>query len=234
VERIEGTTQEILKADSQNALDRAQVQAVLDIVSDMQKNKSEAKSENLTVQFTKNDPRLKIIDKLPGEAIPFAAKLNNLQVMCVPSITNDQTYNVNVPRHIAIYSRIAAHTLVHPFYGIADIDHPQCKYWAVMQNLSGYPTLAQSLPNDLLAQDPHSRLKIAVELSRTVGFLHSISIVVKNLSDGNVIMRKTGEGLQEPILTHLEEARLVRYPKEPGRLELTPHSVSRAYCWHSL
>ena len=67
-------------------------------------------------------------------------------------------------------------------------------------------------PKELNRDGPLSRLRLAYEVASAVAYLHSVDIVVKNISDVNIVLKRLRleDGRRFlPYLTNLEDARTV-------------------------
>jgi hypothetical protein len=204
VKKTEAMTQRLIEEEAHHATssDIAKVLAVLD-------EQHPAKLSDLEVNFRRDDGRLKILGRVSDRPPRISATLDDMPVICIPSLTSTKHYSSRLPRLIRIYSKISAMTLVQPFYGIAEIGDPEFKHWALMQDLSQNISLAQAIQAKALPKTLPDRLKIAYELSKTVAYLHSVQILIKSMTDANIILR-AGEGnVLEPVVTNLEEAREV-------------------------
>jgi hypothetical protein len=154
----------------------------------------------LKVDFREGDSRLDVAKNADGT---LAGTLRGEPVICLPVSTNQMESRIG-PRHVMIYSKISADTLVHPFRGIAERER---RPWAVMKDLRQAKSLALSLQNAEF-QEIKDKLVIAFELAKTVAYLHSVEILIKNLTDRDVLLTKS-EDRWKPILTNLEKARYV-------------------------
>ena len=112
-------------------------------------------------------------------------------------------------RHVEVYKRISVGALVQSFYGICERNG---KKYAVMEDLRNQPTLAVAIKSNLLPNDSPTRTRIAYDLANTLAYLHSVGIIIKSMSDDNVVLRKLDGGNFQPCLTNLETARMVRVP----------------------
>lgn len=198
-------TQQLVEEEARHATssDIAKVLAVLD-------EQNPAKLSDMEVNFRKDDGRLKILGRISDRPPRLSATLDGMPVVCIPSLTSAKHYSSRLPRLIRIYSKISAMTLVQPFYGIAETGDPDFKHWALMQDLSQYMSLAQAIQEKALPKPFPDRLKIAYELSKTVAYLHSVQILIKSMTDANIILRAGKGNVIEPVVTNLEEAREVR------------------------
>jgi hypothetical protein len=126
-------TRQLVEKDAEHAKssDITKVLAVLN-------EKNSAKLLGVEVNFRKDDGRLKILGQLSDRPPRLSATLDDVRVVCIPSLTSDKHHSSKLPRHIMIYSKISAMTLVQPFYGIAETGDPRFKHWALMQDLSLY------------------------------------------------------------------------------------------------
>ena len=200
-------TQRLIENDTEHARssDLAKVLAVLE----EQNNAFVAKSMNVEVLYRKNDGNLELVNQLSTEPPRFSARLNDDRVVCIPSLSSNKYHSSKVPRQIRVYSKISAMTLVQGFYGIADVGDPDIKHWALMEDLSPYKSVEQAIQTETLPKSLTERLKIAYELSKTVAYLHSVQILIKSMTDRNVMLRPIERSNFEPVVTNLEEAREV-------------------------
>jgi serine/threonine protein kinase len=157
------------------------------------------------VEFSDGDPRLQItgdFDDING----VAATLVNVGLVVCKEVKNDDLKGRWGSRQAEIYHRISTGTLVQHFYGIAELHGSR---YAVMEDLREGLTMAMAIESNQLPE-PLTRLRLAYEIANTVAYLHSVGIIIKNISDNNIVLKKGGEGMQfRPCLTNLEEARLV-------------------------
>jgi serine/threonine protein kinase len=223
VNETEKMARKLVEQDAQHAKS-TDVEKVLAVLEE-QNLALLAKSLRVQVNFRKDDVRLKISGQLSDRPLRLSATLDGVRVVCIPSLTSAKDHNSKLPRHIIIYSKISAMTVVHPFYGIAETDDPRFKHWAVMQDLSPYQSLEQAIQGKTLPKNLPERLKIAYELSKTVAYLHSVEVLIKSMTDTNIIMRPIEEKGVEPVLTNLEAAREVRKSLLPKNLKEIDESL---------
>lgn len=152
------------------------------------------------IDFREGDPRL---DLSREDTSVLAGSFQGQPVLCLP-VSTSQIDSRQGPRLVSIYSKLSANTLVHPFYGIAEREG---RLWAVMRDLRHGKVLGLSL-NDSDFKELKARLMIAFDIAHTVAYLHAAEILVKNLSDVDVVLIKEKERWK-PILTNLERARFV-------------------------
>lgn len=153
------------------------------------------------ISFRRGDPRLKIIGK--ENSSDYSAVLQDVGPVICKEIKSDEIREGWGSRHAEIYRCISKGTLVQSFYGIAELDGIR---YAVMEDLRNDQTLAAAIESHDF--EPLARIHFAYELANTVAYLHSVGIIIKNLSDINVVVIKLGGRLQ-PRLANLEQARTV-------------------------
>jgi hypothetical protein len=71
------------------------------------------------------------------------------------------------------------------------------------------------MKDSALPIDPKFRVMVAYNLAKTVTHLHSVQTLIKNRSDKNVLLVQEeveDETVWKPILTDLDQARLVSRP----------------------
>jgi hypothetical protein len=114
----------------------ADILSKLEILDELKKNLDEKLCSDLSVDFSESDSRLSVVkendDLLCGVLSLPNAENFQLDVTCEPVKEDLMRFGEKGPRHILIYARIAANTLVHPFYGIAQRFG---KRWVVMRDL---------------------------------------------------------------------------------------------------
>lgn len=188
--------------------DRTAILDKIAIVEDLTKALHEDRISSFHVEFPTDDPRLNVQQdrgKLIGRLLHHRQAALEENVVC-EAIDESQLGMNQTPRHALIYAKLSARILVQPFYGIAQ---RQNRKWAVMADLSDCKTLHQAIYENDLVDDTIQRLDIARHVTRTVNYLHSVDILVKNLSDENIVL-KQDRGEIKPILVGLEQCRLVR------------------------
>ena len=110
------------------------------------------------------------------------------------------------PRAVKLYSLLSsANTVVHRFDGIHVAEDGVC--YAVMEDVTKAKTLGKSR-RDPQFQPIAIRLRIIYDLAKTLAYLHSVSILVRCLSDRNVKLIERNRRWK-PVLMDLEEGRLV-------------------------
>ncbi|KAH7220411.1 kinase-like domain-containing protein [Fusarium redolens] len=135
------------------------------------------------------------------------------------------------PRHIAIYSKLSARCLVHPFYGITRYNGMR---WLVFQNLRGSPSLASALSDKGCLEEVMDRVKVAADVATTMTYLHSVEILLKSLTDQTVLLVTENSQLV-PYLTEIDRARMMneitggekydaRY-KAPEKQQIRQHTI---------
>jgi len=187
---------------------REQMSSKLEILDELKQDLDQKRVEDgLKIDYRDGDHRLTIStcdDELltgilsleDGEDVKIAGK---------PVKKDLGSYGDKGPRHVKIYGKISANTSVHPFYGIAVRSG---RTWALFKDFRHCPTLSKIIRQDELPQDLLVRLAIAHEIALTMDYLHSVEVLVKRLSDKNVILVLEGE-TWKPYLTDLQRARLV-------------------------
>lgn len=189
----------------------AAVQKLLKSVEDERRERkdrllSEPTSPNrgLLPDFVEGDNRLSLRpnandDTLLGELVKVGP------VVCYKVNSPDMRIGKRGIRIVEIYQQLALNTLVQPFYGILSY---QQHYYGVMQDLQSELTVSAAIMCSKLPEI-RSRLGISYDICSTVAYFHSVNLIVKNLTDLNVILRKKGDQRLEPVLTEVEGARKV-------------------------
>ncbi|KAL3460053.1 kinase-like domain-containing protein [Aspergillus heterothallicus] len=190
--------------------DLAAIMDKLQILDDLKKVANRETSPELKIDFPEDDSRLLITGAdnrdqlLYGTlASPSGARTN---VLCEPIQDSIMNYAQAGPRHVLIYGRISANTLVHPFYGLAQ---RRGRKWAVMKDMRASRTLAQEITDNHLPDSVLDRVAIAHQIAATVEYLHSVEVLIKRLSDAKVLIDREN-GFIKPYLTDLEQARLIK------------------------
>lgn len=200
----------VAQSQEQQKTHMADVMAKLSILDELKKNLKEEESPGLVVNFREQDLNLRLVKEneelLAGHlSISAAIQGQDVEVLCEPVNEGVMRFGEQGPRHVLIYAQISAQTLVHPFYGIAERFG---RRWVVMKDLRRTQSLAAVIQDDKLPSSILERLAIAYEVAKTIAYLHSVDILVKRLSDKNVLLAKEN-GAYVPYLTQLERARLV-------------------------
>jgi serine/threonine protein kinase len=161
--------------------------------------------ERVNIRFPEGDPRLQLISHLDKSQDLLASLKDVGRVIC-KEVKNDGIRKGRGSRHVEIYHLISTSTLVEVFYGIAEL---KGKRYAVMEDVRDDPTLAAMIDSTEL-NDPLTRLHLAYEVASAVAYLHSVGIVVKNISDVNIVLKRLEDRRRfRPCLTNLEESRKV-------------------------
>jgi hypothetical protein len=184
--------------------------AKLQILDELKKNQDDQKSSDLEVDFSESDSRLSVTkddDNILYGSLELA-DATTTKVVCEPVKEDLMRYGEKGPRHVLIYAKLSANTLVHPFYGIAQRFNQR---YTVMKDLRECPTLGIAIRDGHLPQPVLERLGIAYDIAKTMEYLHSVEVLVKRLSDKNVLLSLENSTMT-PYLTDLDRARLVSIP----------------------
>jgi len=130
-------------------------------------------------------------------------------VECHRMVDESSSASVELKRLINIYSKISQRTAAQELHGILETP---CRNYAVMEGLSGAHLLEESLcSNQFLTFPLIVRLRFIYEICNAICYFHSIGILLKSLSTEFIFFKesKTENGHIRPILTGLENARLV-------------------------
>jgi serine/threonine protein kinase len=161
--------------------------------------------QSTNIRFPEGDPRLQQTSQL-GKSRNLLASLKDVGRVICKEIKNDGIRSLT--KHVEIYQLISNSALVEAFYGIAEVGG---KRYAVMEDLQDNPTFATMIDSDEL-NGPLIRLHLAYEVASAVAYLHSVDIIIKNISDVNIVLKRLGleDGRRfRPCLTNLEKARKV-------------------------
>jgi hypothetical protein len=201
---INGSLQELLTKSDDIAQQQRENFQRLEYQLEMQKqNKDEI--VDVHISFRDGDPSLEITGQL-DESDDCTATLQGIGRVICKQIKGDDIRSGWGSRHAEIYQCISIGTLVQSFYGIAELHG---KRFAVMQDLRDDQTLAAAIESHD-SYEPLAYIRFAYELANTVAYLHSVGIIVKNISDTNVVVVKLEGGSRlQPRLTNLEQARRV-------------------------
>lgn len=190
-----------MKEDATAILDK------LNVLDELKKVQQDEESSGIHVDFLERDERLSVTKSLNSFRGKLYHKIGSnagIDIICEP--VDENLYNFGQgSRHALIYAKLSARTLVHPYYGIAQRFGSK---WAVMKDLSNCHSLAQIIRKGGLPTKLPERLEIVRDIVTTVEYLHSVDILVKVLSENNVLLDVGEKGIT-PYLTGLEKARLV-------------------------
>jgi hypothetical protein len=202
----------LAKLDSLRSQQEANSSAILDklsILDELKKVQDEKAAGELGIDFTESnedlDVRQKSEDLLVGKLKLPGSTTTQVDVVCEPLMEDVMGYGEKGPRHILIYAKISARTLVHPFYGVAQRHN---RRWAVMKDLRKCLTLADAIKTSQMPASILDRIALAHQIATTVDYLHSVEVLIKRLSDKTVLLSHNGDAIT-PYLTELEKARLV-------------------------
>lgn len=175
-------------------------------IAQLQMRQNQLDVNPVEIEFPDGDPRLHDIHTL-SDSMDLIAQLEEPRVGRVVC-KEVKNFAIKSSRHVEIYRLISSGTHVQEFYGIAEFG---AKRYAVLEYLQNDPTLAEGINSDAaeLSSDL-ARLNVAYEIASTVAYLHSVGIVVKNISDVNIVLKKREDqrGLR-PCLINLDAARKV-------------------------
>ncbi|CVL07488.1 uncharacterized protein FMAN_14391 [Fusarium mangiferae] len=186
----------------------AEILDKLSILEDIKKNQEGiGATDDAAVDFEFGDARLQITTETPEE-IAGTLRLSDshsVSIVCTKVKESLMRIGEKGPRHVAIYSKLSARCLVHPFYGIARYNGMR---WLVFQNLRGSPSLASALSDEGCLQEVMDRVKVAADVAATMTYLHSVEILLKSLTDQTVLLVTENSQLV-PYLTEIDRARMM-------------------------
>jgi hypothetical protein len=160
--------------------------------------------------FTEGDSRIHLQVRsnqqstIPGSLDGFG------EIECIPLVGEQSTAGIQLNRLINIYRRISQRTAARRLFGVLRTSHG---HFAIMESLSSAISLETALATASFVNVPLTqRLRFLYEICEAVKYFHSIDILLKSLSTLVVFVKETspGEGNIRPIITGLENARLVR------------------------
>ena len=194
----------ITKSDEIAQAQRANFHRLETHLKSQQQNADEVVA--IRIAFRDGDPRLCITSQLEGSD-DYRGMLEDVGPVICQEVKSDEVRGEWGSRHTEIYQCISNGTFVQAFYGVAE---HRGKRFAVMQDLTGNKTLAAAIQSQTTSYQRLASLRFAYELAHAVAYLHSVGIVIKNLSDTNVVVIELEGGRLQPCLTNLEQARRVR------------------------
>lgn len=179
------------------------------ILDELKKVQDQKAAGELGIDFAETnedlDVRQESEDFLVGSLKLRGSTATQVDVICEPLKEDLMRYGEKGPRHILIYAKISARTLVHQFYGVAQRYN---RRWAVMKDLRKCPSLADAIKTSQMPASTLDRIALAHQIATTVDYLHSVEVLTKRLSDKTVLLSQNGDAIT-PYLTELEKARLV-------------------------
>ncbi|KAL4983329.1 kinase-like domain-containing protein [Aspergillus falconensis] len=215
-----GLATRLKEGQSRQQTDLAAILDKLRIVDDLKKVADRETSPELKIDFPEDDTRLSITGTDGREELLYGTLTlpsgDQTNVVCELIQNNIMNYAQAGPRHVLIYARISARTLVHPFYGIAQ---RQGRKWAVMKDMRTSKTVAQTIRDNQLPASVLDRVAIVHQIAKTVEYLHSVEVLVKRLSDTKVLLCKENNSIT-PYLTDLEQARLFKEHTSGGYYDI--------------
>ena len=82
-------------------------------------------------------------------------------------------------------------------------------FYVVMQDLDDNKTLAAACEDGSLPDTPLTRISLAYDLAKTMAWYHHAQLLLKSVSDHNVVLQELSSGRLAPFLTNLQNARHV-------------------------
>ena len=181
----------------------------LSILDELKRVQDQKAAGELGIDFAETnedlDVRQESEDLLVGSLKLRGSTTTQVEVICEPLKEDVMRYGEKGPRHILIYAKISAHTLVHQFYGVAQRYN---RRWAVMKDMRKCLNLADTIKTGQMPASILDRIALAHQIAATVDYLHSVEVLIKKLSDKTVLLSQEGDAIT-PYLTELEKARLV-------------------------
>jgi serine/threonine protein kinase len=194
---------------SQQEADTSSILEKLSILDELKMIQDEKKAGELGIKFSETNEdlisRQESENLLVGSLQLHDSTASQVDIVGEPLNEDLMRYGEKGPRHVLIYAEISAHTLVHPFYGVAQRHN---RRWAIMKDLRKCPTLADAIKNGQMPSSIPDRIAVAHQIATTVDYLHSVEVLIKRLSDRSVLISRNGDVIT-PYLTELEKARLV-------------------------
>lgn len=147
------------------------------------------------------------IEGLPSVAMTAESGVTSCSIAGVGKVALRRLSQTHLTAiYLQTYRNIQAGAYVEKFYGVFEVKGAA---FAVLQDLSAEPTLAQMCANGTLPTDFGDRLNLCCDISKSVAWFHRAEIQVKSLSDTDIVMSSSNESSLRPILTGLESSRLV-------------------------
>lgn len=122
-------------------------------------------------------------------------------VICYPVLQSS-----TAKENLDVYRNIQEGAFVQRFYGTLKASD---KFYAVMEDLSDEPTLNRYCQNRWASTTLFERAKLASDLAKTMAWYHKAQLLLKSVSDLNVVLKKLPSAVMHPILTKLENVRNV-------------------------
>jgi serine/threonine protein kinase len=160
--------------------------------------------------FTEDDSRIHLQVRSDQESAILGSLDGFGDIECIPLVGEQSTAGIQLNRLINIYRRISQRTAARRLFGILRSSHG---HFAIMESLSSAVSLETALATGTFMNFPLTqRLRFLYEICEAVKYFHSIDILLKSLSTLVVFVKEAspGEGNIRPIITGLENARLVR------------------------
>ena len=178
-------------------------------IAQLQMRQSQLDVNPIEIEYSEGD-HLQVIHTL-NDSTDLIATLKGPRVRHV-ICKEIKDFAIKSSRHVEIYRLVSSSTHVQEFYGIAEIG---TKRYAILEDLQNDATLAEGIRSANELNCDLARLYVAYEIASTVAYLHSVGIVVKNISDVNIVLRRREDqqGLR-PCLINLDAARKVSLERE--------------------
>jgi len=152
-------------------------------------------------------------DVVPGEQFQWSSNRSSGcgtlegigEVQCLPLAVRTAT---NL--YLDIYKDVQSAAYVRRLFGVL-LDQGQ--YFAILETTNDKTTLAEWCKLNA-GKDTLSGLRLAFSICKSIAWLHKAELLVKTLTDQNILVQNgNGEEIR-PLLTDLENSRHVRWPPD--------------------
>jgi hypothetical protein len=107
---------------------------------------------------------------------------------------------------ILVYQKLQSGAFIQRYYGIARSGD---RLYVVMEDLDNFDTLADVYQDNSRSFSLEERLVLAQDLSRTIAWYHRGEVILKSISDGSIVLKKSPKGKYHCFLKDTEKARSV-------------------------
>lgn len=194
---------------------KTQLSAISSSISNIEKSVDELQKAN------QESERLK---KLPNMAIPtsqFSSVYSDLTITFtdtehnrgkshIEGIGDVVCYEIEPSKlsyaTIQVYQKLQSGAFIQHYHGISQNGN---RLYAVMEDLDNFDTLADMYQDASRSFSLEERLVLAQDLSRTVAWYHRGEVILKSISDGSIVLKKSTKGGYRCFLKGTEKARSV-------------------------
>ncbi|KAH8753766.1 kinase-like domain-containing protein [Hyaloscypha sp. PMI_1271] len=205
---------------------KTQLSAISSSISNIEKSVDELRKANQESERLKKLPNMAIpTSQFPSVysdlTITFTDTEHNRGKSHIEGIGDVVCYEIEPSKlsyaTIQVYQKLQSGAFIQHYHGISQNGN---RLYAVMEDLDNFDTLADMYQDASRFFSLEERLVLAQDLSRTVAWYHRGEVILKSISDGSIVLKKSTKGGYRCFLKGTEKARSMYEPSSLGDFDV--------------